>query len=68
MSLWLTAEELEQLTGRKKKKLQREALVQMGVQFRLRPVDGFPLVRRSLFDEPLTKAEKRREPRLDLIQ
>lgn len=67
MSLWLSQEELEELTGRKKKKLQREALARMGVPFRSRDADGFPLVLRSFF-QTLTKAEKRREPRLDLIQ
>lgn len=67
MSLFLTGEELTELTGRKKRKLQREALARMGIAFRSRDADGFPLVLRSAI-EPLTKAEKRREPRLDLIQ
>lgn len=67
MSLFLTDEELVELTGRKKKKLQREALGRMGVPFRSRDSDGFPLVLRSIF-ETLTKREKRREPRLDLVQ
>lgn len=65
--MWLTPAELADLTGRKKKKLQREALARMGIPFRSRDADGFPLVLRSFF-ETLTKAEKRREPRLDLIQ
>lgn len=65
--MFLTPEELEELTGRKKKKLQRDALARMGVPFRLRVVDGYPLVLRSFF-ESLTKQERRREPRLDLMQ
>jgi hypothetical protein len=67
MSLFLTEDELVELTGYRKKKLQREALGAMEIPFRSRPADGFPLVTRS-FLEPLTKAQKRREPRLDLVQ
>lgn len=67
MSLFLTGEELLELTGRKKRKLQREALARMGIAFRSRDSDGFPLVLRSVL-EPLTNPQKRREPRLDLIQ
>lgn len=68
MSLWLTSEELVELTGRTKKKLQREALGHMCIPFRVRPFDGFPLVLRSFFDKKDEKREKRREPRLDLVQ
>ena len=67
MTLWLTEEELVELTGYRKKKLQREALASMSVPFRSRPGDGFPLVLRSTL-EPLTKPQRRREPRLDLVQ
>ena len=62
MSIWLTPDELIELTGRTKRKLQREALAFMRIEFRLRP-DGFPLVLRSIFDNPLKKSDKRKEPR-----
>lgn len=67
MSLFLSDEELVELTGRHKRKLQREALAKMSIPFRSREADGFPLVLRSFF-ESLTKPQKRREPRFDSIQ
>lgn len=68
MSLWLTEDELVQLTGYKTKRKQREALGQLRVVFRVRPQDGFPLVDRSQFESHpvLTRTHRRREPRLDL--
>jgi hypothetical protein len=60
-------DELVELTGYRKKKLQRSALGAMSIPFRSREADGFPLVLRSFF-ETLTKPQKRREPRLDLVQ
>jgi hypothetical protein len=63
MSLWLTDDELETLTGYKRRSLQRRALSEMGVKFRSRPADGFPLVERGQFDKPVTKP--RREPNWD---
>ena len=68
MSLWLTHEELVQLTGYVYRVRQRAALVRMKIPFRSRDVDGFPLVLRSQFDKGLTKPKKTREPRLDLVQ
>jgi hypothetical protein len=62
MSLWLTPEELETLTGYRRRGLQRRALAELGVKFRSRPADGFPLVDRSQFD---AKPMKRREPDFD---
>jgi hypothetical protein len=66
MSLWLSHEELVELTGFETKPKQRIALAKMNIPFRSRPNDGYPLVQRSLFTS-LTKAEKRREPRLHLV-
>jgi len=69
VSLWLTEEELVQLTGYKSKRKQREALGELRVIFRVRPQDGFPLVDRSQFETHpvLTRHTRRREPRLDLL-
>lgn len=64
MSLWLTEEELFELTGYKTRARQRAALATMSVKFRSRPSDGYPLVERSQF-ETLTSTPKRREPRWD---
>jgi hypothetical protein len=68
VSLWLTPEELQTLTGRKRPKDQVQALADMvGVRFRVR-ADGFPLVERWQFEGPLTKAPKRREPDFDAVR
>lgn len=67
MSLWLTREELVELTGYKTKSRWRKALSDMNVSFRSRPLDGFPLVPRSQFESALTGPAKRREPRWDLL-
>jgi len=69
MSLWLTAEELVELTGFKTSRRQRLALANMGVKFRSRDADGFPLVQRSQFESHtvLTPPRRRREPRLDRV-
>jgi hypothetical protein len=66
MSLWLTHEELVELTGYKRRELQRRALAEMSIQFRSRPHDGFPLVERAQF-ETLTKGARRREPNFTAI-
>jgi len=50
MSLWLSKEELVELTGYKRAGRQKLALGQMGLKFRIRPVDGFPLVDRWQFE------------------
>ena len=61
MSLWLTEKEIIELTGYKRRELQRTALAELRVRFRIRPADGFPLVDRSQFQQPQTPAP-RREP------
>jgi len=66
MSLWLTEDELVELTGYKTKSRQRVALAEMHVKFRSRPSDGFPLVERCLF-ENLTPTHKKREPHWDAL-
>ena len=50
MSLWLSKEEIIELTGYKRAGRQKLALTQMGVKFRSRPLDGFPLVDRWQFE------------------
>ena len=50
MSLWLSKEELIELTGYKTARRQKLALAKMGLQFRSRPLDGFPLVDRWQFE------------------
>ena len=70
MTLFLTPEELEELTGYKTSSRQRLALAEMGVAFRSRPYDGFPLVERYQFETgtKLTPAKRRREPNLDFLR
>lgn len=43
----LTFEELVDLTGYRQRAAQTRALSRLGVPFRARPLDGFPLVARS---------------------
>ena len=62
MSLWLTDEELIDLTGYRARRLQRKALAELGVNFRSRPADGFPLVERSQFEAGKRDNAKRKEP------
>lgn len=54
MSLWLTQDELVELTGKKQRKLQIEVLstLRPPVKFRVREEDSFPLVDRWQFMEP----------------
>ena len=61
MSLWLNDDELVELTGYRQKDRQKKALAQLGVQFRSRPADGFPLVARAQF-EVASKGRPTREP------
>ena len=69
MSLWLTPEELYDLTGYKHKNSQKMALGKMQVPFRSRQADGYPLVDRSLFSgQTLTQPARRREPRLEFVR
>lgn len=60
MSLWLTNEELIELTGKRNRKLQIEALANLRppVKFRIREADSFPLVDRWQFMEPPDKRRK----------
>lgn len=51
MSLWLDPEELFTLTGYKRRKEVVESLKAMGVKFRSRPADGYPLVLRADFEQ-----------------
>ena len=59
MSLWLNDDELVELTGYRQRDRQKRALAELGVQFRSRPADGFPLVIRSQFE---SKGRQGREP------
>lgn len=70
MSLWLTEDELIELTGYKAQRKQKFALAELKIPFRSRPADGFPLVERAQFGARtvLTPHEKRREPRLGFLR
>jgi hypothetical protein len=63
MSLWLTREELEEMTGFKTPRKWRFVLAAMNVKFRTRP-DGFPLVERAQFTNP-PENKRRNEPKWD---
>ena len=64
MSLWLSSDELIELTGKRQREKQLMALAQMGVAFRKRP-DGFPLVlREAVVPKPAKPARK--EPNFDV--
>lgn len=65
MSLWLSADELIELTGYRQREPQKRALAQLGVAFKVRPADGFPLVLR---DHVVPKQGKavRREPNFEV--
>ena len=70
MSLWLSKEELIELTGYKRAGRQKLALGQMGLKFRSRPLDGFPLVDRWQFEGEITRPRVkvwRQEPEWDAI-
>lgn len=58
MSLWLTEEELKELTKKSHRSKQIEVLASMRppVKFRVRPEDSFPLVDRWQFLGPNKKA------------
>lgn len=53
MSLWLTEDELIELTGKKQHAKQIEVLASFApkVKFRVRPEDSFPLVDRWQFEK-----------------
>ena len=70
MSLWLSKEELIELTGYKRAGRQRLALDQMGLKFRSRPVDGFPLVDRWQFEGEIVRPRRkmgRQQPNWDAV-
>lgn len=54
MSLWLSEQELEELTGKKRRAQQIRVLAELRppVKFRVRPEDSFPLVDRWQFTTP----------------
>lgn len=58
MSMFLTGEELTDLTGKKRKRAQSIALRQMGIDHIVRP-DGVPIVVRSYFETVLDGKSKR---------
>ena len=70
MGLWLSKEELVELSGYRGRTKQKLALGKMGLTFRSRPFDGLPLVDRSQFEgEVISPQNKRRraEPSWDAI-
>lgn len=52
MSMFLTGEELAQLTGKKRRSAQVEALRMMGIEHKVRP-DGMPVVSRHHIEDIL---------------
>lgn len=70
MTLWLTPAEVSELTGYKQREKQKLALGRMGVPFRSRQADGYPLVDRALFEKHTETAapSRRREPRLEVVR
>jgi Domain of unknown function (DUF4224) len=58
MSLWLSKEEVIELTGYKTVSRQKLALDRMGVTFRSRPLDGFPLVDRWQFEGEIVRPRR----------
>lgn len=60
MSLWLTENELYELTKKRQRKCQIEVLGKLRppVKFRIRPEDSFPLVDRWQFMEPPDRRRK----------
>ena len=61
----LTAEELHEITGYRHHGKIREALVQMGILFKVRPADRFTLVDREYYREVMrgtVTVSKRKEP------
>lgn len=66
MSLFLTKDELFELTGFKQLELQKRALGELGIAFRSRPADGYPLVSRTVIEGE--KPKRRREPDWDSMK
>lgn len=63
MSLWLTENELRELTGKVQRSKQIAVLAALvpPVRFRVRPADSFPLVDRAQF-EVQPDARRKKEP------
>jgi len=61
MSLWLNDDELYETTGYRQRERQRRALAQMLIPFKVRPMDGFPLVERWRFEGNPTQ-RRNKEP------
>jgi hypothetical protein len=59
MSLWLTAEELVELTGYKTARRQKVALGQMRIPFFSSAEDGVPQVDRRRFQGDIVRPEKK---------
>jgi hypothetical protein len=68
MTLWLTPEELCELTGYRTSRKQKQALAELAVPFRSRPADGFPLVDRAFFERELVGRERVRRPKLEHVR
>ena len=71
MSLWLSKEEVVELTGYKNGTKQKLALGQMGIKFRSRASDGFPMVDRWQFEGEIIRPaakQRRQEPNWDAIR
>jgi len=61
MGLWLTEDELAELTGYKTAKRQKMALGRVNIPFRSRDADGFPLVDRWRFEGEIIRPQPRRK-------
>lgn len=71
MGLWLTKDELVELTGYKTNRKQKLALAQMSLKFISRPSDGFPLVYRWQFEGEIIRPQartRRTEPNFAAIR
>lgn len=70
MSLWLSPQELVELTGYTYQKRQKLALAKMDIPFRSRASDGYPLVARDLFatSHKFTARRKESKPRLEILR
>jgi hypothetical protein len=62
--LILSEREIEQITGRRRRRAQARALAMMGISYRLRP-DGFPIVARSHWEQVMGTEERKQQPEPD---
>lgn len=63
MSLWLTRDDIVELTGYKQPSRWPRALARMNIKYVLRDADGFPMVARSQFG--IERYAKRKEPNFE---